>query len=518
MKVDLPDIYNAATTFVDENIRQGRGKKTAIYFQDEKFTYQDLFERVNQTGNSLKELGVELEQRILLVLPDAPEFAFSFFGAIKIGAVPIPTNPWMKATDYEYLLQDSRARILIVHESVLPEAERIWDRSRFLKHVLVVGKPKGRALSFESLVGKASSRLEAEPTSKDDVVMWNYTSGSTGTPKGAVHLHHDMITITDLFAKPVLGMGEEDICFSASKLFFSYGLGNSLYIPFRFGASSVLWPERPEPEKVLQVIQKYRPTFFFSVPTLYARLLRVEKKYDLSSLRICLSSGEPLPPTLFHQWKDKFGLELLDVVGSTEATHDFLANRPGRTKPGSSGEVTPAFEAKIVDDEGREVPIGEVGYLLVKGDANSPYYWNQHEQTKKTMMGEWLKTGDTYYRDDQGYYWYCGRSDDMLKVGGMWVSPIEIENTLLEHPSVLEAAVTGQADRDGLAKPKAYILLKSEYQPSDRLKEELQSLVKNKLAPYKYPRWIEFVDDLPKTVTGKIQRFKLRGERKKEKT
>ena len=513
MSLNLPDIYNAATTFVDENIRQGRVKKTAIYFQDEKFTYQDLFEKVNQTGNALKDLGLELEQRLLLVLPDSPEFAFAFFGAIKIGAVPIPTNPWMKAKDYEYLLQDSRARILVVHESALPEVETIWDRSRSLKHVLVVGRAKGRALSFESQIAKASTKLEAEPTTKDDVVMWNYTSGSTGPPKGAVHLQHDMITITELFVRPVLGMREDDVCFSASKLFFSYGLGNSLYFPFRFGASTVLWPERPEPERVLQVIDKHRPTFFFSVPTLYARLLRVEKKYDLSSLRICLSSGEPLPPALFHQWREKFGQELLDVVGSTEATHDFLANRPGRAKPGSSGEVTPAFEAKIVDEEGREVPVGEVGNLLVKGDSNAPYYWNKHEQTKKTMLGEWLKTGDTYYRDKEGYYWYCGRSDDMLKVGGMWVSPIEIENTLLEHTSVLEAAVTAHADQDGLIKPKAYVLLKSEYQPGEQLKEELQNLVKNKLAPYKYPRWIDFVDDLPKTVTGKIQRFKLRGGR-----
>jgi benzoate-CoA ligase family protein len=510
MRIDVPDTYNAATTFVDENIARGRGKNVAIYYQDHKWTYQEVYEKVNQTGNALRELGLEIEQRVFLPLPDSPEFAFSFFGAIKIGAVPIPTNPWMKAADYEYLLNDSRAKVVIVHESSLSEIEPVRNRSRFLKHVLVVGRPTGKTLSFESLIAKASSKLEAEPTSKDDVVMWNYTSGSTGTPKGAVHLHHDMITITDLFVKPVLGMTENDLCFSASKLFFSYGLGNSLYFPFRFGASTVLWPERPEPEKVLQVIEKYRPTFFFSVPTLYARLLRVEKKYDLSSLRICLSSGEPLPPTLFHQWKAKFGAELLDVVGSTEATHDFLANRPGRAKPGSSGEVTPAFEAKIVDEAGREVPVGEVGNLLVRGEANSPYYWNKHEQTKRTMLGEWLKTGDTYYRDEEGYYWYCGRSDDMLKVGGMWVSPIEIENTLMEHPAVLETAVTAQADRDGLTKPKAYVVLKGEFQPSDELRADLQSLVKNRLAPYKYPRWVDFVEELPKTVTGKIQRFKLR--------
>ena len=418
----------------------------------------------------------------------------------------------MFAKDYEYLINDSRARAIVVHESVLPEIEKIWDRTPFLKHVLVVGTAKGKAHSYENLIAKASDKLEAEKTTKDDVCFWGYTSGSTGNPKGAVHLQHDMITISDLFVKPVLRMTENDLCFSASKMFFSYGLGNSLYFPFRFGASTVLWPEKPEPEKILQVIEKYKPTFFFSVPTLFARFLRIEKKYDFSSLRICLSSGEPLPPALFYQWKERTGLELLDVVGSTEATHDFLANRPGRAKAGSSGEVTPAFEAKVVDDEGKEVPIGEIGNLMVKGDANSPFYWNKHEQTKRMMQGEWLKTGDTYYCDADGYYWYCGRSDDMMKVGGLWVSPIEIENSLMEHPAVLESGVIGDNDADGLLKPKAFVLLKSEFKASAELRVELQNHVKNKLAPYKYPRWIDFVDDLPKTMTGKIQRFRLRAK------
>jgi len=512
MKVDLPDFYNAATTFVDENIAQGRGGKLAIHYQDEKITYQEVFEKVNRTGNALRDLGIEIENRVLLILPDSPEFAYGFFGAIKIGAVAVPTNPWMFAKDYQYLINDSRARAIIAHESVLPEIEKIWNDTPFLKRVIVVGAPRGKALSFETLLAQASDKLEAEKTTKDDVCFWGYTSGSTGNPKGAVHLHHDMITITDLFVKPVLDMTSDDLCFSASKMFFSYGLGNSLYFPFRFGASTVLWPEKPDPEKILQVIEKYRPTFFFSVPTLYARFLRVEKKYDLSSLRICLSSGEPLPPALFHQWKDSTGLELLDVVGSTEAAHDFLANRPGRAKAGSSGEVTPAFEAKIVNDEGKDVPIGEVGNLMVKGDANSPYYWNKHEQTKHAMQGEWLKTGDTYYCDGDGYYWYCGRSDDMMKVGGLWVSPIEIENTLMEHPAVFESGVIGDTDADGLLKPKAFVLLKSEFKPSAELRLELQNHVKSKLAPYKYPRWVEFVDDLPKTVTGKIQRFRLRSK------
>jgi benzoate-CoA ligase family protein len=510
MKVDLPDFYNAATTFVDDNIAQGRGGEIAIYYQDEKITYQQVSERVNRTGNALRALGIEIENRVLLILPDSPEFAYSFFGAIKIGAVAVPTNPWMFAKDYQYLINDSRARAIIVHESVLPEIEKIWNNTPFLKRVIVVGAAHGKALSYEEAIAKASDKLEPERTTRDDVCFWGYTSGSTGSPKGAVHLQHDMITITDLFVKPVLRMSSHDLCFSASKMFFSYGLGNSLYFPFRFGASTVLWPEKPDPEKILQVIERYRPTFFFSVPTLYARFLRVPKKYDLSSLRICLSSGEPLPPALFHQWKESTGLELLDVVGSTEAAHDFLANRPGRAKAGSSGEVTPAFEAKIVNDEGREVPVGEVGNLMVKGDANSPYYWNKHDQTKRTMQGEWLKTGDTYYCDGEGYYWYCGRSDDMMKVGGLWVSPIEIENTLMEHPAVLESGVIGDTDADGLLKPKAFVLLKSEFKPSPELRLELQNHVKSKLAPYKYPRWVEFVDDLPKTVTGKIQRFRLR--------
>jgi benzoate-CoA ligase family protein len=510
MKVDLPDFYNAATTFVDDNIAQGRGGEIAIYYQDEKITYQQVSEKVNRTGNALRDLGIEIENRVLLILPDSPEFAYSFFGAIKIGAVAVPTNPWMFAKDYQYLINDSRARAIIVHESVLPEIEKIWNNTPFLKRVIVVGAAHGKALSYEEAIAKASDKLEPERTTRDDVCFWGYTSGSTGSPKGAVHLQHDMITITDLFVKPVLRMSSHDLCFSASKMFFSYGLGNSLYFPFRFGASTVLWPEKPDPEKILQVIERYRPTFFFSVPTLYARFLRVPKKYDLSSLRICLSSGEPLPPALFHQWKESTGLELLDVVGSTEAAHDFFANRPGRAKAGSSGEVTPAFEAKIVNDEGREVPVGEVGNLMVKGDANSPYYWNKHDQTKRTMQGEWLKTGDTYYCDGEGYYWYCGRSDDMMKVGGLWVSPIEIENTLMEHPAVLESGVIGDTDADGLLKPKAFVLLKSEFKPSPELRLELQNHVKSKLAPYKYPRWVEFVDDLPKTVTGKIQRFRLR--------
>lgn len=512
MRIDLPEVYNAATTFIDEPLARGWGQKTAIYYLDRRITYRELFEEVNRAGNALKDVGVEPEHRVVLVLPDCPQFVFAFFGAIKIGAVPIPLGPWMRAADYEFLLQDSRARVAVVHDSCLPEVEKAAASSRYLRALVVAGQAPERALSYETLVAGASATLEAEPTRAEDVAMWLYTSGSTGVPKGAIHLHRDMIAITDRFAGPVLGLGEEDICFSTSKLFFAYGLGNSAYLPFRFGAAAVLCPERARAESILEVIERYRPTFFFSVPTLYTRLLRVEKPYDLSSLKVCVSSGECLPPSLFHRWREKFGLEILDVVGSTEAMHVFLANRPGQAKAGSGGLPTPAFETRLVDEEGRDLPVGEVGNLLLRGDCTSPYYWNRIDETRGTMLGEWLKTGDTFYRDEEGYFWFCGRSDDMLKVGGIWVSPVQIENALMEHPAVQEAAVTGRLDPDGLTKPRAYVVLREGFPGDDTLREELLALLRERLDSYKIPRWIEFVPGLPRTVTGKIQRFKLREE------
>ena len=353
MALALPDTYNAATTFVDENIAQGRGGKVAIYYQDQKITYQQVFEQVNRTGNALRNLGIEIENRVLVILPDSPEFAYSFFGAIKIGAVAVPTNPWMFAKDYEYLINDSRARAIVVHESVLPEIEKIWDRTPFLKHVLVVGTAKGKAHSYENLIAKASDKLEAEKTTKDDVCFWGYTSGSTGNPKGAVHLQHDMITISDLFVKPVLKMTENDLCFSASKMFL-YGLGNSLYFPFRFGASTVLWPEKPEPEKILQVIEKYKPTFFFSVPTLFARFLRIEKKYDFSSLRICLRPA--------NHCRRRFSTNGKSARVSSSWTWSvppkrpmiFLPIDPGGRKPGAAAKSLPPSKQRSLTMRGKK--------------------------------------------------------------------------------------------------------------------------------------------------------------------
>lgn len=511
--VEVPELFNAATLFVDDNVAQGRGDNVAIYYQDQQLTYSDVQRLVNKTGNALKSLGVEMENRVLLLLYDCPEFVASFFGAMKIGAVPIPTNTMLKPQDYEYLLNDSRAKVAVVSEGLVEQVESVRERLKYLKHLVVAGKARLGQLSYQDLVERASPELEAAETSKDDAAFWLYSSGTTGFPKGAVHLHHDMVYASECYAKSILNINRNDITFSVAKLFFAYGLGNALYFPFRVGASTVLLPDRPEPTKIFETIHKYRPTIFYCVPTAYASMLQIEKaeeKYDLSSVRICVSAGEALPAAVYNRWKEKFGIEILDGIGSTEILHIFLSNRPGRVKPGSSGQLVPGYQAKIVDDDGNEVPTGEVGNLLIKGDSIAAYYWNKHEKTKATIMGDWIATGDKYHRDEDGYYWYAGRSDDMIKAGGIWVSPVEVENTIIEHPAVLECGVIGAMDKDELVKPKAFVVLREGIQPSPELARELQDFVKMRIAPYKYPRWIEFVPELPKTATGKIQRFKLR--------
>lgn len=514
----LPEEYNAATTFVDENLERGLGEKTAIYHLDERISYRQVYENVNRAGSAFRGLGVEMEQRIALLLPDSPEFVYSFFGAIRIGAVAVPLGTMLAADDYRFMLNDSRARLLVAHESLAPEIDRIRKDLKYLRAAIVVGGRRPGWLDFNELLVAGSAALEPAETSKDDMAFWLYTSGSTGRPKAAVHLQHDMIYCADTVGRYVFGITENDITFSVSKLYFAYGLGCGLYFAFRVGASTVLYPERPAPEKIFEVITRYRPTVVATVPTIYARLLQVEnaESYDLSSVRLFTSSGEILPPAIFYRWRERFGHELLDVVGSTENLHDFLANRPGLVKPGSSGLEIPGYELKIVDDRGEELPAGQVGHLLVKGDSASPFYWNRHDASKKTMLGEWLRTGDMYYRDQDGYYWYCGRSDDMIKVGGLWVSPVEVENIILEHPAVLEAAVVGAEGEDGLIKPKAYVALKPGTAEVEAVRREIERMLEARLPSYKVPRSFEFVAELPKTPTGKVQRFKLRaatGER-----
>jgi benzoate-CoA ligase family protein len=524
----LPDQFNAATWFIDRHLTEGRTQKVAIESEDVHVTYGQLCERVNRFGNALRRLGVRIEERILLLLLDGPDFAISFFGAIKIGAVAVPVNTLLKPADYQYLLNNSRARVVVVSASLYPQIEAIpRERLRYLEHTIVAGAGSpGGVSDFDEMLEQNPPDLEAEPTSKDDAAFWLYSSGSTGVPKACVHLQHDMVVCAERYAKSILGMTEHDRCFSVAKLFFAYGLGNALYFPLAVGGTSILWPGPPKPQQVFDVIQRHRPTLFFSVPSNYAALLAHQPgkahvgtatpgcpgvpDFDLSSIRHGVSAGEALPAPIFYRFKERFGIEILDAIGSTEILHVFIANRPGAARPGSSGQIIPGYEAKIVDENNQPVNPGDIGNLLVKADSTCSHYWNQHEKSKSTIEGHWIRTGDKYRQDADEYFWYVGRSDDMLKCSGMWVSPIEIENVLIEHPAVLEAAVIGREDHDQLLKPAACVVLKSGIVGTSDLARELEEFVVSRLPVFKRPRWVEFFDELPKTATGKLQRFKLR--------
>jgi len=510
---NIPQYYNITSKLVDDTVARGLGDKIAIYYKDKTYTFRDMQRLINKVGNALLILGIHMEDRVMLVMNDSPEAIASFYGAIKIGAIPIPINYMYTADDYRLLLNNSRARVLIIHEEYKDEVFGWKEKLLYLRNTVVVfNKQRNGNISFWDLVDHCSDQLDVAYTTIDDQAFWNYTSGSTGVPKAAVHLQHDVFTCIDNYARSTLGLTSEDVLFSASKFFFAYGLGNSVFYPFGLGASVVLASERPTPSAVLETIAKYRPTVFFGIPTLYASLLQFEDidKYDLSSLRICTSAGEALPKEIFAKWKKRFGIEILDGIGSTELLHIFISNRPGDVKPGSSGKLVPGYSARIIDEAGNEVPYGEVGTLHIKGESIAAYYWRHHEKTKESMLGEWFNTGDKYYRDKDGYFYYCGRGDDMLKVGGIWVSPIEVEDALLAHPAVLQAAVVAYKDEHDLIKPKAYIVPKNGYKSTKELGKDIQDFVKHSIAPYKFPRKIEFLKELPTTATGKIQRHKLR--------
>src|SRR2546423_9419270 len=475
--VDVPERFNIADSLVDRHVRDGRGARTAILCGEESVSYEQVAERSNRVANGLRSIGLRREERVMLLLLDSPAFVYSFFGAQKLGAVPIPTNTLLKSQDYRYMLNDSRARIAIVSEPLLPQVASIPRQELpHLERIIVEGKPTDGTSGFSELLAGSPSLHIAE-TSRDDAAFWLYSSGTTGFPKGAVHLHHDVLYTVVCYAQGVLGITAADRTFSVAKLFFAYGLGNALTFPFAVGATTILWPGPPTPPNVYGQLERHKLRLFFSVPANYGQLLAHKgdrADFDLSSIRQAVSAGEALPKALYERFRDRFGVEILDGIGSTEILHIFISNRSGRARPGSCGADGPGYEARIVDETGQDVPDGTVGNLMIKGDSTCAYYWNKHERTKDTIEGHWIRTGDKFSRDADGYYWYAGRADDMLKVGGIWVSPVEIENTLVEHPAVQEAGVIRPPHSDGLEKPTAYVVPAAPQQPAAPLARGLQ--------------------------------------------
>ena len=451
------------------------------------------------------------EQRILLCLQDTIDFPTVFLGAIKAGIVPVAVNTLLKAADYDFMLRDSRARALFVSAALLSNFSPLLQKHPCLKHV-VVSRGNGTGFkSLDELLANTPGRYEPAATCCDDPCFWLYSSGSTGAPKGTVHVHGSLIQTAELYARPILGIRESDVIFSAPKLFFAYGLGNGLTFPLAVGATAVLMAERPTPDAVFARLQRHRPTVFGGVPTLYAAMLSAKlPAREALALRACVSAGEALPRDIGERWKRHFDVDILDGIGSTEMLHIFLSNRPGEVCYGTTGSPVPGYQLRLVDEDGHPVAPGHIGELQVCGPTRAQSYWNNREKTSQTFLGSWVRSGDKYYVDETGHYVYAGRSDDMLKVSGMYVSPAEVESALITHPAVLEAAVIGSEDADGLMKPLACVVLNSSARPSAGLAEQLKQHVKSLLAPHKYPRRVEFLDELPKTATGKIQRFKLR--------
>jgi benzoate-CoA ligase len=503
--VAFPARYNAAVDLVDRHVTQGRGDAPAYRDDHGWYSYGELAARVDAAGAHLRQLGVEPEQRVLLMLHDAIEFPSLFLGAMKIGAVPVPVNTLLKPADFAFFLRDSRARAVVASPSLMPvlEAALAIDRPETLRHVLLT----------TALPPRAPTPVAAAATTPDDVAFWLYSSGSTGAPKAAIHLHAHLMRTAALYGQNILGIRPGDVIYSAAKLFFAYGLGNALTFPLSVGACAVLCAERPTPATVARIMRTHQPTIFCGVPTLYATLLAdadVQRNGLSPSLRVSISAGEGLPRHVGEAWRARFGSDILDGIGSTELLHIFLSNRHGDVRYGTTGKAVPGYQLELRGDDGMPVGDGEEGALWVRGATACAGYWNQRARSLETFIGDWTRTGDRYCRDGDGYYTYCGRSDDMLKVGGIWVAPFEVESALATHPAVLEAAVVGAPDHEGLIKPKAYVVLKPDHDPGLELEQALKAHVKDRLAPYKYPRWIEFVTELPKTATGKIQRYKLR--------
>jgi benzoate-CoA ligase len=501
--------YNAAVDLVESNLAAGRAEKLAYIDDHGHYTYADLNLAVRRASSALRAAGLQPEQRVLLCMHDCFALVATFLGAIRAGIVPVLANTLLTSDDYAYLLADSRAAVAIVSAPLAARLEPLQQQLASFRRLIIDDNESGE---WARLCAAAAANEPAADTHADEACFWLYSSGSTGRPKGTVHVHSSLRATADLYAIPVLGIEESDLVFSAAKLFFAYGLGNALSFPLSVGATTLLMAERPTPDAVFKRLLEHGPTVFYGVPTLYAALLASPNLPTASQLRLrrCTSAGEPLPEDIGRRWHDQFGLDILDGIGSTEMLHIFLSNRPGDLRPNTTGKAVPGYDLRVVDDEGRPVPAGELGELQVRGPTAALMYWNNRARSRSTFLGEWTRTGDKYRLDPDGYYVFCGRSDDMLKVGGIWVSPTEVESTLISHPAVLEAAVVGCADAQGLTKPQAFVVLNSGHDASPQLAGELQAFVKSRLAPFKYPRWIEFVSDLPRTANGKIQRFKLR--------
>ncbi|MDJ0754954.1 MAG: benzoate-CoA ligase family protein [Ardenticatenaceae bacterium] len=511
---DLPLHYNAIE-ILEHNLAT-RSSKGALFSDSRSLTFQQLSAEVNRVANALKAAGVRPGEYVGLLAHDTPEWVICFFATLKIGAIHVGINTLLTPEEYDYILNDCRARILIVSEPLLEKIEVIRERQSFLEEVIVLGDPQPGALGYKQWIDGHPTTCATYPTHREDIATLNYSSGSTGQPKGILHAHKDLILTAVLWGQNVLGLQEDDCTFALAKLFFTFGTGGNLLMPFSVGASIVLFAGSPRIAKdVMRQINRYRPTIFYNSPTGYAMTLAIPdllERYDLSSLRLCVSAGEALPAPIWHQWKETTGLDIIDGIGATEVYHIFISNQPGHIKPGASGKPVPGYEVRIIDENWDDVQPGEIGNLILKGESIALSYLHQYDRSKRAFVGEWLFTGDKYWMDKEGYFYHAGRSDDMMKVGGIWASPTEIESTIISHPAVVECAVVAKSDQSELVKPKAFVVLKDNHPATPELAQEIISFCREHMAAYKRPRWVEFVDHLPKTATGKIQRFKLRGE------